>query len=248
MIDHSMMKLGKKAARHDKRTLRLADYVVSGLKPHARIDWGAKLTNLGMMLNDTYGCCTCTTAGHTIQAWTANNGSQIIVPDSAILKAYEDVGGYVLGDPSTDNGAVELDLLNYWRKTGIGGHKLFAFVGLEPRNKLHVELAVDLFGSAYLGVALPISAQKQRVWSVTGGADAIPGSWGGHAINIVDYGPTGVTVVTWGELKTMTWAFFFKYCDEAYGLLSNDWANGAKPAPSGFSFADLQADLVQITG
>ena len=244
------MKLGKKDVRHDKRTLHLANYLTNVLVPPARVDWGAKLTQIGMMKNDELGDCTCAAAGHMIQTWTANNGNQKIVSDDEIVSAYEAVGGYKPGDPSTDGGAVEIDVLNYWRKTGIAGDKIFAYVALEPKNKNHIKLATDLLGGCYLGIALPISAQTQRVWSVpaTGlvTGDGRPGTWGGHAVPIVDYGPTGPTCITWGKLVTMTWAFFFAYCDEAYGILSSDWAAGNKVAPSGFLFSQLQADLPQL--
>ena len=43
--------------------------------------------------------------------------------------------------PDTDRGAVELDVLRYWRKTGIGGTKIDAFMALEPKNHLHVQAA-----------------------------------------------------------------------------------------------------------
>jgi len=244
-----MMKLGKRPPVHDSRTLQLANYLGAALVPPPRIDWAKKLTNIGMMKNDELGDCTCAGAGHLIQTWTANNGSQVVISDDDVVKAYEAVGGYVPGDPSTDNGAVKLDVLNYWRKTGIGGHKIFAFVSQEPKNRQHVELSVDLLGGCSLGLALPVSAQRQRVWSVPPGGpvgDGAPGSWGGHDVPIVAYGPTGPICITWGELKTMTWRFFTTYCDEAYGILSSDWATGLKMAPSGFDFAQLQKDLALI--
>jgi len=250
MIDFSAMKLGKQAAVHDPRTLRLADYVTNALKPPPRIDWSTKVTNLGMMLNDSLGDCTIAAAGHMIQTWTANNGSQIVLPDSAILQGYETFCGYNPSDPSTDQGGVEVTVLNGLRKVGLGGHKIYAYVAQEPGSRAHIELSVDLLGGCYLGVELPRSAQNQRVWSVPPGGphgDGAPGSWGGHAIPAVAYGPAGITVITWGQLLTMTWKFFTTYCTEAYGVLSQDWANGAKTAPSGFDFAQLQADLAAIT-
>lgn len=251
MIDHSRMKLGKTAARHDKRTLHLANYLTNALQPPPRIRWSEKLTGLGVMLNAELGCCTIAAKAHLVQTWTANNGAQVIVPDSEILYAYESACGYDPNDPSTDQGGNMLDVLNYFRKTGVGGHKLFGYVALEPRNKTHVELGVDLLGGVDLGVRLPISAQGQEVWSVPAhGAvgDGEPGSWGGHDVPIVDYGPVGPTCISWGKLITMTWQFFFTYVDEAYGLLSMDWATGVKAAPSGFDFPQLQADLAVISG
>lgn len=251
LVNPAAVKLGKMDARHDPRTLQLANYLRADLLPHVqpRVDWETVLTNLGLMGNDSLGDCTCAAAGHMIQAWTANNGQQIVVPDADIVKAYSEACGYVPGDPSTDLGGVEIEVLNYWRKTGVGGHKIFGYVSQEPRNRAHVELAVGLLGGCYLGIALPISAQRQRVWSVPAGGpvgEGEPGSWGGHAVPIIGYGPTGPVCITWGTLVTMTWSFFETYCDEAYGILSQDWATDARTAPSGFDFAQLQADLALI--
>lgn len=250
MVDHSTMKLGKAPARHDKRTLHLANYLTNELKPPPHVNWSRLVTNLGVMLNDNLGCCTVSAKGHLIQAWTANTGPQVIVPDSAILRGYEEACGYDPADPSTDQGGDMLDVLNYFRKIGIGGHKLFAYVALEPRNKTHIELGVDLLGGCDLGVMLPISAQNQEVWSVPAGGpvgDGSPNSWGSHDVPIVDYGPLGPTCISWGKRITMTWQFFYTYVDEAYGLLSYDWCDGKKKAPSGFDFAQLQADMAAIS-
>ncbi len=68
-----------------------------------------------------------------------------------------------------------------------------------------------------------------------------PGSWGGHAVPVIAYDASGLTCITWGALKRMTWAFWDAYCDEAYACLSRDWA--AARAPSGFDWAALDADL-----
>jgi hypothetical protein len=249
-VDHSQEKLGKKPARHDVRTLQMANYLELPAFPPSR-DWTGKATpGWGMMLNDQLGDCTCAAIGHIIQAWSSNAGpKEITLPDSAILKAYEAVGGYKPGQPNTDQGAVELDVLKYWRKTGVGGYKIDAFVALEPKNHQHIEAAVDLFGGAYIGVSLPISAQKQKVWSVPPGGptgSGAPGSWGGHAVVIEAYDPQGLTCITWGQRKRMTWSFWDAYCDEAYATLSELWA-GKKPAPSGFNLAQLKADLKELT-
>jgi hypothetical protein len=255
MIDHSGMPLGKQRARHDPRTLQLADYLDSTTLPPAppSRDWGTKIPadGWGMMLNDTIGDCTCAAAAHLVQDWTSNDGELVTLSDDDVLAAYEAVSGY---DPKTganDNGAVEIDVLNYWRGTGVGGHKFDAYVALEPHNHEHVRDSINLFGGCYIGLSLPVSAQRQRTWTVPPGGPTgpgSPGSWGGHAVVLVGYNPRRVTCITWGQEKQMTWGFLDAYCDEAYALLSvDDWLQGDRKAPNGLDLGTLRADLAEIS-
>ncbi|HXS37414.1 MAG TPA: hypothetical protein VN721_11990 [Flavipsychrobacter sp.] len=251
-IDHSNMPLGKQTARHDPRTLQFANYIVAEALPAVpqSYSWTNNITKWGMMANDRIGDCTCAAAGHLIMEWTADNKAMVTPSTKDIIKAYSAVTGY---DPKTgdnDNGAVETDVLNYWRKAGIASHKIMAYAGLEPHNHNHIQEAVYLLGGCYIGLSLPISAQTQKIWSVPpGGATGkgAPGSWGGHAVPVVAYDQRQLTVITWGALKKMTWEFWDTYCDEAYGIISTDFVNGKK-APSGFDLAALQQDLKQLVG
>jgi len=250
--DHSKMKLGKSTPSNDPRTLLMANYLTSeALPPTPATYMYAKnipATGWGMMDNDKIGDCTCAAAGHLIMEWTDDNNAMVTPTDQQIISAYSAITGY---DPSTgknDNGAVETNVLNYWRKTGIAGHQILAYAALEPKNETHVKLGAFLFGGCYIGLSLPLTAQTQKVWSVPpGGATGkgAPGSWGGHAVCVVGYDSHGVTIITWGATKKMTWSFWNTYCDEAYAIISNDFA-GAKTAPSGFDLAALQADLKLI--
>jgi hypothetical protein len=245
-------KLGKSPPRIDPRTLQLASYLRATVlpPPPASVDWGTKITQWPMMANDRIGDCTTAAAGHCIQEWTTDAGDPYLPPDAEIIAAYAAVSGY---DPATgrhDTGAVELDVLNYWRQTGIAGRTLRAYVALEPGNLDHVRDTVSIFGNCYIGLALPLSAQDQSTWSVPpGGAhgQGAPGSWGGHAVPVVAYDPRGLTVVTWGALQRMTWGFWSAYCDEAYALLSDDFLT-ADRTPAGIDLASLQADLEAVTG
>jgi hypothetical protein len=251
-IGNRTVKLGKMAARHDARTLQFANYLKATAPPTPpqSEDWTEKVQNWPMMLNNTLGDCTCACAGHMIEEWTTYAQPTGFTPtDPQILQAYEAVSGYKPGDPASDNGAVVLDVLNYWRQTGIAGHPITAFVGLEPKNHQQVKDAVYLFGNCYLGLQMPLSAQSQKVWSVPpGGAtgQGAPGSWGGHAVPIVEYDSRGVTVITWGEPLRATWSFLDAYCDEAFAVLSPDWLATNKIAPNNFDLAQLEADLNAI--
>src|SRR5271157_3430243 len=259
MSDHSQMKLGKRTPRHDPRTLKLARYLTPSLPTApASVDYSRGFADWGMLLNDQLGCCTISAIGHAIQAWTMNSGSRVDFINETVRFYYEKWDGYNPADPTTDQGGVELDVLNAWRnnKFGFAGRKLDAFVavhtGTEGQvisvNPADIRLAIWMFGGAYIGVELPLRAQNQDVWGVVGdfGQDA-PGSWGGHAIYLVAYDENFLTCVTWGQLKKMTWGWFQKYCSEAYGLLSEDWIESSGIAPSGYDLDALKKDLELVT-
>lgn len=246
-------KLGRKPARHDPLTLPFARYLTGELPaPPESVDLTQGVGSWPMMGNDELGDCTCAAAGHLIEAWTqAAKGAAQVIPDSAVLAAYEAVGGYVPGDPSTDQGADELTVLKYWRKTGIGGHKIAAFVAVDPQNSDHVRQAIALFGGLYLGIAMPLSAQEQTIWDVPAGGpvgSGAPGSWGGHAVPQLQYDPKLTTVITWGQKLQMTWEFFSTYVDEAWAIVTPDWIEQQGDSPSGFSLAALRADLALVAG
>ena len=243
--------LGKHQPRVDPRTLRLAKY----LKPEAvatppvESSWVMRVPAWGMMLNDTIGDCTCAAAGHMIQQWTEFASAEVIVPDDAILTAYSAVSGYVPGDPTTDRGAVMLDVLNYWRKKGIGGHQIQAYVQVNPQNQMEVEQAIELFGNLYIGLALPVSVQGADKWTVADEGfvgNGAPGSWGGHAAPVMAYSPKTLTCITWGERLKMSWNFFRGYCDEAYAVVSADWVEKSGLSPSTLNLVQLKQDLVAI--
>jgi hypothetical protein len=255
-IDPLKLKLGKQPARHDPRTLLFATYATAALPaPPPSLDLTGKVkVPWGMMDNAQIGDCTCAAAGHLLMEWTANAQSKTVTPtDAQIIAAYSAITGYNPKTGANDNGAQEIDVLNYWRQTGIAGHKIQAFMALEPANHTHIMDGTWIFGGCYIGLSLPKSAQAQtsnkQIWSVppsgTGG-DGAPGSWGGHAVPVVAYDSRSLTVVTWGALQTMTWGFWAAYCDEAYAILSPDFLEqkkGQPVTPDGFNVQQLLEDL-----
>jgi hypothetical protein len=250
---------GKKPARHRPGTPVLSKYMVDTQPnippPVYAMDWNANIANWPLFDNSgpgAVGDCTCAAAGDQIVAWSANvTGTPLILPDSAILTAYEAVGGYVPGDPSTDQGAECIDVLNYWHTTGIGGDQLAAFAQIDGEDRMQLEVAINTFGGAYLGLALPQTAMAQTgsgVWSVPAGGPVdlgAPGSWGGHCVTAIGYNTVkGLCVITWGFLQWMTWGFWRTYVDEAWAVVSQDWVNQQSgKSPSGFDYATLIQDV-----
>jgi hypothetical protein len=238
------------------RRLKATRLLASLPAPAASRDWIAAAAaqcggNFGMFLNDSRGCCTIADGpAHDTQIWTANNGTMVTVADDVVLKAYETVDGYVDGDPSTDNGGIETEVLSAWQ-TGIAGFaKLDGWIPVDPRNLDHVRKAIERYGVLYIGVALPLTAQNQAVWTVDigGGANAEAGSWGGHAISLSAYDSTSFDCITWGARQKMSVDWLSAYADEAYApLCSTLWCAGSGGlSPLGDSAAALQADLAAV--
>jgi hypothetical protein len=243
------VRLGKLPVRVDVRTLLLARYVDPSRlpAPPETLDLTAHVPEWPMYANDRIGDCTIAAAAHMIEAWTAaGQGRTIEVSESAVLAAFERVK---LVDPLTgEEGAVELDVLRDWRAHGVDHHRIAAYARVSAFDHRLARAAAWLFGGLYIGLALPLSAQAQQVWEWTGSlsGEARPGSWGGHAVNVVQYNGDLLTVVTWGRLQELTWAFWDRYCDEAYCILSRDFLAGDR-APNGFDLDALKADLALVT-
>ncbi len=247
--------LGLRPAKRDGRTLRLGHYLARQLveQPPERRDWLAPVTDIGVMGNDVLGDCGPAAAAHFVQVWTANNGQQTVIPDDQVVQFYAlpQVGGYVPGDPSTDNGVYLLDMMNAWRQVGIGGHKIAAFVAVDWTDEHLVDLACDLFGGVMSGLQLPLAAQGQEVFAIgpegASGQGAL-GSWGGHCIPWFNFGPGGRAGITWGRVMSASQRWLLSYCTEMYAPVSQDWATGTRAAPNGFLLDQLLADAASVSG
>lgn len=227
----------KRSDRSDRAMLKFAKlhmFLEDIVAPESLDNTGG-VTSWGMMLNDNLGDCTCATLGHMEQIWT---GDKITVPDAAILAAYEAVGGYVPGNESTDQGAQIVDALNYFRDSGVGGHKIQTHAEVNLTQE-RIQQAVWVFGCVDVGIQLPMSAQSQvgSLWDFAGEPDQA-GGWGGHSVPIVAYDASGLTCVTWGALQKMTWRWFMYYADEAHAAISPD--DSAYPVDMNQLAADLE--------
>ena len=200
-----------------------------------------------MYANDRLGDCTCAAAGHMIEAWTAAAGQVVEISESAVIVAFEQVK---IVDPATgEEGAVELDVLKFWRKTGIARHRIGAFASvLGARQEARPHRVVPLRRPLHRPLAAAHRAGPGRL-----GLDGLahrPGE--ARAPGAVTPSTSSATrgrvsrSSPGARVKQMTWAFWQRYCDEAYCILSPDFLNG-RQAPNGFDLAALKADLALVT-
>lgn len=243
--------------------MKLGDYVnVRSLPaPSSLIDYMKFLPDAcGVMGNDVLSDCTGAGYGHAIQTWSAANGKMITPTDAAVIKFYSGSTGYVPGVASTDQGGNETVVMAYAKDVGMQlpdgtFDKIAAVVEMDPSNLTHVRIAQQLFGGVYTGIMLPLTAQKQSVWTlqIAGGNEAEPGSYGGHCIwsPYSDDSRRLMGGPTWGIKKYWTYDWWLAYACSAvggacYALVSSDWARPGVVAPSGLLLADLLADAASV--
>lgn len=241
------MKLGRISPRTDRLSALplFPDYASSLPAPPPSVDWQSKVKSWPMMANDRYGDCTCACVGHLVQLWTTANGAPVVLSDADVLGLYAAVTGFDPDKPETDNGAVMVDVLDYWRKTGVAGHRLAGYARTRVGHHDHVKQAIALMGGVCLGVAFPSAWFDQDTWDVGRGPKYRPE--GGHEVPAVGYDSKTLTVVSWGRLYRLTWAALDRYCEEIEVPVSADWAD-ADGAPSGFDLKTLLADMGALRG
>lgn len=243
------MKLGKLPPKLDPRTLRLEQYLVPERLPviPGGFRWSSWCPpQLGMMRNDSVGCCVAAAAGHAIQSWTGNaRGAEnaVTVSDADVVGMYSAISGYDPSDPSTDRGAHMLDGCKYLRNTGLAGHKVRAYVAVKPTHVGMVRAACWLFGGLYFGATLYEDIWESPVWDAPplGEKEA-----GGHAMFVTDVDKNGLSVITWGRHQRVTWDWWRTCVDEGFALLSDDMLADGK-SPPGFDTNRLIEDLVKVT-
>jgi len=221
--------------------------------PPDSVDWTKGITDWGMMNNDTLGCCTCAAVGHARQVWSVNVLTEQTIPDDCVLKLYEAACGYKPGDPSTDQGGIEQNVLSYIMHTGIPladgtVDKIIGFIEVDPRNSQDVKVTINDFGVAYIGFQVPNSiydetGMPKAIWEYDANHTQVEG---GHAIICVGYDNEYVTVISWGSIYKMSWQFFSAYTDEVYAIISPDWIASTGKDPLGMSVDDLKQLMVAI--
>lgn len=261
-------RLGLNAIKHDRRTLHLSKYLMDGIdQAPPNCDWNEAVGDQwGMMLNDQEGDCAIACPYHMAMCMSLNVGKKFIYTDEQVQADYMAVtasegAGF---DPNTglnDNGCNELDVLNYWTKTGMmgGADKIIAYVQVDPSNFQHLRYALSLFGPLMTGIALPEAASDQidagQPWTTPYGTFTQyfphfrPGSWGGHAVPFTSYAQSGMwNCITWGKKQAMTQGFIQTYCQEAYAVISPDWIDAKGISASHIALADLLSDAKKLQG
>ena len=141
-----------------------------------------------MYLNDQLGDCTCAGICHCFGAWTkyAGNGAEVIFADSVVETLYERFG-YVPGQPSTDQGAQLVQVLQSVQQEPVQGNTIDAYAELSDLSIAGLTTALKWYGPVYLGINCYQSMEDQ--FNAGQPFTYVPGSkyLGGHCVLLTGF-------------------------------------------------------------
>ena len=257
--------LGKKPFVSDRRDLALRKYIdkkiLANQVPAAlnlatafpAPDGSLPVWDGDALGNDVAGCCVFAGPGHMTTLVGALTGKPTVVTKDMVIAVYSHLTGYNPVTGANDNGYVIRDMLDYWKSTGMFGHKILAYAGVNWKDSDEVAIAQWLGCGVIGGFQLPLASQNQadtqgrQLWYVptTGWPSGKgPGTWGGHCIFIPGTSPGMDEGNSWGEPTQWTIGWRTQCCDEMWIVILDDWAALAGgTAPTGFALQDLLNDV-----
>jgi hypothetical protein len=253
------VKMGRKRPVAKGLRLKFSRYLKNSLPtPPASVDYSANASSAisQMYLNDQLGDCVIACMGHTIGVLTGNaTGSAQTLTQAQVLALYEAIGGYVPGEPSTDQGCDEQTALNYWMQNGApnGGTKILGYLSVDIQNPTEYRTALWLFENLIFGLELPDAWVQNPTPGFVWGPGT-PDEANGHCIGGVGYSSAGIKVMTWGMTGTITDAAIAEVMAPQYGgemwvvLDPDQIAKGQAIAPNGINWDLLISDFDAMGG
>lgn len=217
------------------------------------VDWYSKVSGWGVLGNDWLPDCVCAGQAHALLSLsTYASDHPIRMTEQETVTLYSALSGWVQGsDPASAPGLVVQDALNYWRTSGIQGHNIVVFAAVDITRLADVRTATAYLGCTFVGINFPNSAMRQfdngQPWDVVGSDGGIDG---GHLVLLTGYNEQDntYTCVTWGQTQVMTEAFWTKYVEECWAVITPEWVESSGSTPSGLDIYGLGEDFTRATG
>ena len=173
--------------------------------------------------------------------------------DAAVLAVKETwpsadlvVQQYLAYTGGQDSGVVLADFLDFVQQHSFCGMTVAGYAPCRHDDLDEVKSVIDLFDAAYVGVQLPRVAldqfESEQPWDLTG-TEADDDIAGGHAIVAAAFDPETMSFITWGKVQTATTRWVHRYIDEAWAVLTDEFA-AAKPKT--IDYPALLADLAKM--
>jgi len=243
MTDRIIGKLGKLDPKRPAGLHALAFYQHNPLPAAPNKVDVPQINDWGMLGNDKYGDCTFAGIVHARMAHATLLGVTETFPsDTDVENAYLSYTG------GKDVGAVEADLLNFWKNNELFGKKLSAFAPTDHADQDELRSVIASYGLAYIGVQLPVTFQQQFInnepWELTH-TPADNQIEGGHCVILVGYDEQYAQCITWGKVQQVTWEWLSSYMQESWALITPEIVE--KGVYGDMRLDDLLADLEKLT-
>jgi len=241
------LKLGKKPAVIDKRTIPLSKILKLKLLPELPSSYDLHqvygVNDHFMFANNQYGDCVKAARAHQTLVFEAfEQGCQIPITDQEV------VDEYLIETGGPDSGLVLLYSLKDWRNDGwlVGGkiYKIYAFASTNGIEEF--KHTVHLLGGPNFGVKIYESDMEQfhagLKWHLTSNDGQLKG---GHGLYAPAYTLNSGFCMTWGKRQEFDFDWFLARSDESYAIVDNrnHW-QGDSPV----DVEALDAILEEITG
>ena len=244
-----------------------------GPNPPAMLDYlTAALPGLGTMLangpdptappqikDSGVGICVIASDLHLCSLRSWNAGGSYVPSVADALAVYCPLTGYMLGDPSTDQGTDPSALIQYRLGQGAtapvsypDGSMLVAAIPVDATNKAALQQALWMGVGLFSWAELPNAWESEEDGGDTWDAAGAPNPQSGHGFPEVSYDDDGMPIDTWGEVQPpikLTYAGAAQYLVPGAGggcfvLLDADCISKASGlAPSGFPLGQLEQYL-----
>lgn len=242
---------GVKFTPHDVPRLFAEDYYTGAVPVQIyHVDYSS--FTAPMYLNDQLGDCTCAGICHCAGAQSKYGiGVELLYSDNQVQGLYSGACGYVPGDPNTDQGGTLASVLAYAKAhpESMPEYNLDAFAQLRNLSWAGITTGLQLFGTVYVAVNLPQSAEDQfnagEPWTVSGNGTIA----GGHCICLTGFvpGANSGRFATWGkpdQPASMQW--WNQYGVEAWVPYSKTWLRANGQAPNGINETALLTDMENL--
>jgi hypothetical protein len=239
-------RFGKNPPKIDYRNLQFGTYLKDDLPPPLpEVNLTKRVcANLGhkpeylfpLFSNDILGNCTVAGAAHGVTVYHGMVSQKHIPALQSVIRIYNHLTGGI------DSGLYMLDVIKYWRSTGIEDSKIYAYASVNKINHTHVKQAVSIFGGLFCGFQCQEKVldefRDKKPWQPGKKINA------GHAVYVTGYNDDGVEVLTWGTTQLGTWEWWDEHVDESFALLPPEAK--IEGFTTGFDFERLKKDLSEV--
>lgn len=227
-------------------SLKLSSFLRAAPDHPLAVDYGARIPQWGMRLNDRKGTCMAATmANSRLLTTTWLTDTPVNWTDPQVLDFYA-----TQNPNGADDGMVmQIALEDASKGKGLPVNdsvQPVAFAEVDLGNEQEIDAAISIFGGLMLGITVTSAQYDQfdlgQAWA------PVPRSRveGGHAVEAVGYGD-GVRFITWAAETELTDAFREQLADEAWVVV---WPEllGTRQFQQGIDLGALRSAFKDLTG